>query len=672
MGSIVGALYASGRSAEELDRIARTMDWAQALSDASPRSHQLYPFRQLEAGMTTDLRMSITGDGIAFPRGVIEGQHLEQVLGDLFVENSQALQFRQLPIRFAAVAADLETGEQVVLDHGDVATAVRASMSIPGALAPVQRDGRLLVDGGIANNMPVALARKMGADFIIAVDVSEPLQKRDELTSIFSVANQVTTFLVRRNTVQEAKLLHPNDVLITPDLQGYSSAAFGEANGIIESGTDAALKVFGMTRAQLSTLNNTQQADNGEAMPVIHFIRVVNDSPVSDQVVRMQIHQPVNQPLDKTLLQEDLSRLYGLDYFSVVRYRVVKENNEYGLEVDSVAREHGNSWLKLGLQLADDFSGNSEFGIAASLRSAGVNRYGGTAFTRLQLGTSPELELRFLQPLDPGLNYFVEPSAGYRAELFDLYLTEYQDQPIARYRKQDRWASLAFGRLLWDNEAEVRFGITRVKGMLDFRNGLNVIAAANSNFNYDDGYYFGRVGWDSLDDLGFPTQGVRFDLTRQQHDNNIGAEANFGRTLSSFTLAGSIGRNTLLLEGDAEISDEDEASFVDLPFIGGFLELSGLPPRSRFGRHRALVRSVFYHRLDEGGPLPVGVPVYVGFSLEKGNVWLDRHNISWGDAISAGSLFLGAQTPLGPAYLSYGVTAEGDRSLAIYLGQRFR
>ncbi len=138
------------------------------------------------------------------------------------------------------------------------------------------------------------------------------------------------------------------------------------------------------------------------------------------------------------------------------------------------------------------------------------------------------------------------------------------------------------------------------------------------------------------------------------------------------TFAFSHGRHTLLLEGDAQISDSDEAGFVDIPFLGGFLELSGLPPRSLFGRHRALVRSVYYARLTRSGPLPVNVPLYFGFSLERGNVWLDRDDIAWSDAIGAGSLFLGARTPLGPAYLSFGLTEDDDSSVMIFLGQRFR
>ncbi|MBK9132503.1 MAG: patatin-like phospholipase family protein [Gammaproteobacteria bacterium] len=670
MGSIIGALYATGRSADEIERLARGMDWRQALSDASPRRYQPYTFRELEAGMTADFRMSITRAGIAFPRGVIEGQHLEQLLDQMFEERGEPLQFSQLPLRFAAVAADLETGEQVVIDRGDVASAVRASMSVPGAIAPVERDGRLLVDGGIANNMPVDVARAMGADFIIAVDVSAPLRKRDELNSVFTVANQTMGFLVRLNTVRQRENMRQGDVLIVPDLQGYSSTAFDQADGIIRAGIDAAVAALGVT-GDVSVEGGATEPDRARHEPVIGFIRVVNNSPVSDNVVRSLIRQPLGQPLDRVLIENDITRLYGLDYFSLVRYRIVERDGAKGIEVRCVARESGNNWLKLGLELQDDFRGNSQFGLSASLRSAGLNRYGGTAFTRIQLGTTPEVELRFLQPLDPGLRYFIEPAAGYAADAFDLYVDDLQEQPLSRYRKSDRWIALSVGRLLWREVAEIRLGAVREYGTLDFLSGLDVVNQG-SDQSYQDGFYFVRIGWDSLDDLGFPSEGARWSVTREAHDSGLGADEDFGRVLTDFTLAVTSGRNTYLLEGDTAISDSDEADFVDIPFIGGFLELSGLPPRSRFGRHRALLRGILYRRLDQDGPLPLGVPVYLGLSLERGNVWLDRDNISWSDAIGAGSVFIGARTPLGPAYLSYGATEEGDRSLSIFLGQRFR
>ncbi len=672
MGSIVGALYASGRSADSIERIASTINWTRALKDSSPRMHQPYPFRQLEAGMTADLRMSVTASGIAFPRGAIEGQHLEQQLNNLFSSEGVGLTFEQLPIKFAAVAADLETGQQVVMSHGDVASAVRASMSIPGAIAPIVRDGKLLVDGGIANNMPINLAREMGADYIIAVDVTAPLRKQDELTSIFAVAGQTTAFLVRLNTVEQRAHLRPDETLILPELNGFSSAAFDQSAAIIQAGRDAAEQALGISGNEIAELES-ELADNLEPQlnARIEFIQVTNDSPVSDAVVRSYIRQRLGEPLDVARLQEDISRLYGLDYFSVVRYRVVNKGKQKGLDITCIARETGNVWLKLGLELADDLRGNSDFGLSASVRAAGLNRLGGTLFGRLKLGTYPEFETRFLQPVDTRQHYFIEPAFLYTAGNFDLYLDDIQDVPIASYQKEDLISTLSVGRTLFGEAAELRLGVVFQRGQLDLNSGLDFANAGGNDADYEDGYYFMRFGWDTLDDLGFPTQGSRWSIAHEEHRTNLNAENNFNRMDGMFTLAFSHARNTLLLEADAEIG-EDDSNFADIPFIGGFLELSGLPPRARFGLHRALVRSVFYHRLNKQGPLPLGVPVYVGMSLEKGNVWLERDNISWTNAVTAGSVFIGARTPLGPAYFSIGATNEGDRSVSLFLGQRFR
>lgn len=670
IGSIIGALYASGYSADDIIHVSRTMDWREALSDASPRTHQLYPFRQLEAGMTAELRMSITRQGIAFPRGAIEGQHLLQVLGDLFQRDGRALRIENLPVRFAAVATDLETGNAVVLDRGELAQAVRASMSVPGALAPVERDGKLLVDGGISDNMPVDIARRLGADFIIAVDVSTPLLTRTELDSIIAVTDQLSNFMVRFNTAEQHKQALQQGVVVVPDLEGIGSAAFDRADDIIAAGERAAAALFGATDTAADA--QPEAPDAQRPLPVIGFVRVVNDSPVSDEVVRNQIHQPLGQPLDRARLEDDLSRLYGLDYFSVVRYHLVRDHGENGIEVVARARENGNNWLKLGLELSDNFRGDNDFGLATSLRAAGLNRYGGTAHGHLKIGTSPEFDARFLQPLDAALRYFVEPALGARSGVIDLYIDDVQQEPLASYRKTDYWASLSGGRLLWQEVAEIRAGVERLRGELDFRNGLDIIGEQTDASGYDDGFYFVSVGWDTLDDLGFPSQGARWSLKREQHDTGIEASSNFARHVADFTLATHLGRNVLLLEADAAISHSDEASFVELPYIGGFLELSGLPPRSRFGRHRALVRTVYYHRVTNNRALPIDVPVFVGASLEKGNVWLDRDNMSWRDAITAGSVFVGAKTPLGPAYLSIGATNQGNRSVSIFLGQRFR
>lgn len=666
MGAIIGALYASGYRAAEIEQIARDMNWLDTFTDASPRHHQPYTLRQLEAGLSTDLRLSVTREGISFPRGAIQGQKLGLVLDHLFIRDGRPLTFEQLPISFAAVAADLETGEAVVLDRGEVATAVRASMSIPGALEPVELDGRMLVDGGIVDNMPVSLAREMGADRIIAVDVGAPLLSRDEIRSVFSVAQQTSGFLVRLNTLEQRDSLTAEDTLVVPQLDGLSSLAFNQAESLMSAGLDAANDVYS-TQTTLAGERDSADVPQDSGRPIVSFIDITNNSVVADAVVLGLLHQRVGHALDRARLDQDVSRLYGLDYFSQVRYRVVTDARGTGLEIICQGRQSGNTWLKLGMELASDFRGNSDFSVGASLRAAGLNRLGGTAFSRFEVGTDSEIEFRFLQPLDHRLRYFVEPALGYRTRIYDIYLSGLQDEPFARYQTVGRWSSLALGRLLWGEVAEVRAGVFRERGELDFRAGLNA-----GEDDYDDGYYFAALGWDSLDDLGFPASGVRTTLRQERRDPNLRAEERFERTKFAGTLALSRGHTTLLLEGRAEVSSVDSYSGIDVSWIGGFLELSGLPPRSRFGPHKALVRGVMYRRMDQQGALPLGLPVYLGGSVEKGNVWFDRDEISWDSAISAGSLFVGARTFFGPAFLAYGATSEGDYSVSLFLGQRFR
>lgn len=687
MGAIVGALYASGLTASEIEEVALKMDWRNAFSDASPRRSQPYPFRQLEAGMTADLRMSVTRSGITFPRGVIEGQHLQLVFGGLFLNQGRPRQFEDLPIAFAAVAANLETGQSVVMKSGDLATAVRASMSIPGALAPTLRDGQLLVDGGIADNMPVNIARQMGADLIIAVDVSSPLRDRGGLNSILDVANQTTAFLVKLNTQKQRANLTSRDILIAPSLEGFSAVDFDQAPALIEAGMTAGFKILGSPKDPPSADADVLAVVPAEGPavvpleapgeipdttvglnPVIDFIEINNNSPISDRTIRSLIRQREGEPLQRVALEEDMQRLYGLDYFSLVHYQVVERQGKYGLAIVCSARRTGNSWLKMGVQIAEDFRGNSDFALSGSIRSAGHNRYGGTSFGRIQVGSNLEFEMRYLQPMDSGLRYFIEPGLGYQTDHFDFYLSPEDKTAISSFRRSDTWMSLAAGRLLWREVAEFRIGITREQGSLKLRSGLPLIDTER----YDDGFYFARVGWDSLDDLGFPSEGARWSLTHEQHATELSAEANFARILGDFTAAIGSRRNTLLLEGDLQFSESDTASFADVPFIGGFLELSGLPPKSRFGRHRGLLRGVYLHRLGTDGPLPFGVPLYLGLSAERGNVWYEKEDIDWHNAISAGSLFIGSKTPLGPAFLSFGFTEDGRQSVSVFLGQRFR
>ena len=217
MGAIVGGLRASGLDAEALERVARGTDWALAFTDRSPRQDQPYIFRQLDAGLAADYRLHIARGRIVLPRSVLKGQHMTAMLDDLFVAVDRVDDFDALPIPFRAVAADLVSGEQVVLDRGRLSTAVRASMSIPGLLEPVEMEGRLLVDGGVVNNIPVDVARSLGATRLLVVDVGTPRRQLEDIQSLVDVMDQLTGLMVRGNSDEQLASLGEQDLLIRPN-----------------------------------------------------------------------------------------------------------------------------------------------------------------------------------------------------------------------------------------------------------------------------------------------------------------------------------------------------------------------------------------------------------------------------------------------------------------------
>lgn len=673
MGAIVGALYAAGRDADGVERVARTTDWAYAFSDRTPRTDTPYIFRQLDSGLAADYRISINQGRVVVPRGILQGLHLSQILDSLFVPYEETGNFDDLPIPYRAVAADLITGEAVVMDHGRLSTAVRASMSIPGLMEPVEWQDKLLVDGGIANNMPVSVLQAMGFDRLIVVDVGSPLRDAKGIENIVDVMDQLSGLMVRGNTEKQGALTRASDVLIAPELEEIANTSFDAVDNAIAAGYEAATKALDEHEywQQFAVHSKSKPAseDQAPAMPVVEFIEIQNNGTVKERVLRNRLRQQLGEPLDTEQLHEDISAMYGLDYFKMIRYHMEEKDQKQGLVLEVKQRQGGTSFFRLGMSVSDDFRGNGEYGLGASMRMAGLNTLGGTAFIRGDIGTRPRLEGRFVQPLDEQMNYFVEPKLLYSAELIDLYDPDIQSKALARYRRTERQAGLSLGRQIYRQLGEVRAGVMRKRGDVDFVSGQNLDDTISG---YDDGYYAASIGWDTLDDLAFPKRGTRWHFEWQWHRKSLYAQQNFRRYEADATFARTWKRYTFMLEGDVSVSDSNHRDFATVMPIGGFLALSGTAPNSQWGQHRALVRTVMFARLGEQSLLPAAVPFYAGFSLEKGNVW-DKHSaIKWSEGVTAGSVFLGAKTFLGPAYLSLGVNEGGETAVNLFLGQLFR
>src|SRR5699024_9026284 len=283
--------------------------------------------------------------------------HLSQILDSLFVPYEETGNFDDLPIPYRAVAADLITGEAVVLDHGRLSTAVRASMSIPGLMEPVEWQDKLLGDGGIANNMPVSVLQAMGVDRLIVVDVGSPLRDAEGIRNLVDVMDQLSGLMVRGNTEQQGALTRAGDLLITPELESIANTSFDAVDDAIEAGYQAAIQALEQhdywQQFAVQNLFQGAQDDQPPEMPVVEFIEIKTNGTVKKRVLRNRLRQQLGEPLDTKQLHEDISAMYGLDYFKMIRYHMEEKDHQQGLVLDVEQRQGGTSFFRLGMSVSD-------------------------------------------------------------------------------------------------------------------------------------------------------------------------------------------------------------------------------------------------------------------------------------------------------------------------------
>lgn len=667
MGAVIGGLYASGYSIAELEEVALTMDWRQVLSDDPPRTDVPFRRKQDDRDFLIKQRLSFRDDGsLGLPLGVIQGQNLALLLERLLVRSSDIRDFDRLPIPFRAVATDIANDQKVVFRRGHLPQVIRASMSIPAVFAPVELDGRLLVDGGMVDNIPVDVAREMGVDRVIVVDIGTPLKPRKELLTVVDVLNQSITMMTRRNSEEQLATLRDSDVLVQPDMARFAVTDFGRGEEMIEAGYQAAralqprfaqLVPRGGGNPALTLARSAQQR-----APVIHAIQVDNDSKVGDEVIRNYIRQPIGEPLDMAKLQRDMGTLYGLDYFERVQYRVVNSDERNTLVIDAREKRTGTDYLRLGLNLSDDFNGDSVFNLGASFRKNGINRLGAEWLTRVQLGDRQELFSEFYQPLDVGSRWFVAPNL--HAEAWNLESVLNND-PIAEYRVQRYGYGFDLGRQIANN-GELRFGVGQAWGDAEVRIGER----DQPEFSFTEGYYELQYAFDTLDNVDFPHEGEEISLNLRQYDASLGADDRYRQWQIKLDKAFNQGPHSLVIGGRYGRTLND-AEIVTSSFqLGGAQQLSGFRQDALAGQNVSLGRMVYYRRMTPRSFLPLDFPLYLGASLERGRVWNNDNAFDSG-YINAASVFLGYETPLGPLNFSYGLNDQNEKALYLNLGHSF-
>ncbi len=670
MGAIVGGLYASGISPAEMENIVTSIKWNDAFKDKPSPQDLSFRRKQDAADYLIDFDMGYKDGKLQIPKGLIQGQNLNMALKSILLHAEGIRNFDDLPIPFRAVAADIETGETVVLQKGELVKALRASMSIPGVFAPVEIDGRILVDGGIADNVPVDVVRHMGADLVIVVDIGTGLRSREKLTSPVAISAQVMTIMIQRNSKAQIATLRPEDLLIQPQLGDVGSSDFSRALESIQIGQKKAeslrhlLARFAVPDKDYLAYLSRQRKQPKE-LPKIDFIEVVNKSALSTKVIEAQIQTKPDDKLDIAVLQKDINRTYGIGNFETVNFRLERKDKQSGIVIEPVEKSWGPNYLRFGLGIEDNFKGASTYSVSTRFTKTAINRLGAEWRTELQIGETPRFYSEFYQPIDYSQNYFVSTAVEYKARNINYFNAN--GDITAQYRVSTAQVGVDVGRQL-GNWGELRLGVRREHGNI----GISIGDPTLWSGSYDRGSLYASFAYSTLDNYAFPLAGADADVIWMYNLKKLGSDIEAQGLSAHWMTAKTWGRNTFVPSLRVQtVLDNDESPVQDSFSLGGFMNLSGYSINEISGRHTGVASLIGYRKIGQAGLGSFNMPLYLGGSVEAGNVWDKKNDITYESLIYAGSVFVGTNTYLGPIFLAYGQAEGGHRSVYLFLGQRF-
>ncbi len=665
MGAIVGGLYASGLSAKEIETEVIKLDWGNVFASRVDRTELSQRRKEQDFEVSPLLEVGVGADGIKAPLGSLSSRGLESHLRRLTLSARQIKDFDALPTPFRAVATDMESGQAVVLRDGDLATALRSSMSVPGIFSPLEVRGRILGDGGLVNNTPVDVARQMGAQRLIVVNIGTPLGRRETLSSLMGVTSQMINILTEQNVQQSLRTLSPQDILIAPTLEGLSAADFDRARDFMALGElQAEALVLRMQELKLSEADYAQwmaQRRQRTTPPApLSFVRFEGSKLTQPEARSDILLTQQGMTFDVAKAERDVTVLAASGDYQRADYRLVRSpEGQEGLVFDLEDKPWGPDYLLMGLDFSADNRGRSAFNLKLVHNRHWLDRAGTEWRNFLRLGTSPALGSELYRPmawrLPDGLSGFV--AAAGLLERRTLGYHRDPNGPLDALVEQRTSSINLDAGVNWRELGEIRLGwVNEV-----WRDAPSLSSADYSLARASQG--LGEVsrwreqGWrlkgvfDQLDHAFFPTKGWRVEGSYMQGRRIVDAiDAGPSGHTRHMSLQGQWVHSwgVHAINGLARVSLSDGAQPEVPRFgLGGFQQLSGYAPFQVSGPQVALLRLGYQYRLAD---MSLTRGLYLGTSVEAGNAWERPQDVGQGRKRTGMSLYLGADTALGPVY----------------------
>lgn len=683
IGSVVGGLYAMGFSAQSIEKIMLEVEWDTGYSDSIPRQDLPWRVKQQTDQFNIALAVGINDGKIRMPSGVLNGQTMSELLRGAIGMQPDFESFDELVVPFRAIATDLASYKAVVINSGSLSAAMQASSTVPGALAPAYLNDLLLIDGGLTKNIPVDVVREMGADIVIAVDIGSDLRKREDLNGTFAVLGQLSAFLTNTNSHAQKDLLNNDDILIRPDIEGLSTTDWGVLNEALSRGTEAAsLQLERLVAFSLDTNSYAQYQQQrhkkhqnivARASQPIQRIELNKQTTLHKNLILEKLNLNINEPIDETILNYAIGQLYSTDEFQRVDARTYLDAGDTVLEVTPHQKSWGPNYLNLGVGWEDDFSSNSDLNLDVAFTLRELTRNGGEWRNQLELGARRAFSSEFYLPLDNRRRFYSSTRLNHQAFEWGLVV---EDNLLISIEQQAYTLRQGLG-FNYTQAGFTEVGLTTEIGHLSNRFFLG----DNVKYTARGGYM--SFGFDDLDSISFPTQGTYLAITSYWREEDVDKHPVVDRAPgtqkinsvfldTNWKTAFNLGHHTIVVKASyAEAFTQKNNESVYLAHLGGFLNLSGYSRDTLTGSKKAFAASMYQYDLGRSLLDLEQLPLYLGVSLEAGNVWRHTETIHGSDFIIAGSAYLGSNTKFGPIALGFGRTNTGEQSLYFYLGKSF-
>jgi NTE family protein len=661
MGGLVGGLYASGLSPQEISTFVGGINWSGVLSGQVPFPALSYRRKEDKLVFPNRLEFGLK-KGISLPNGLNSGAAVGLLLDETMLPYYDLKSFDDLPIPFRCVATDLTTGKGHVFKDGSLAQAMRSTMSIPGVFAPVEHGTQVFSDGAAVDNLPVDVARAMGADIVIAVYLDTGSFDKKNLESIVGVAGRNVEIMISANELNSMKNA---DILLKADVSKFTSGDFEKSQEIIPAGVEVAqahaaeLEKYAVSDADWQAYLAQRNSRRRTLLPEPRFIDIYGMHGVQQQEIANEFQKYVNKPIDTRKIENTIIDLQGV--YSSISYNLIDRDGETGLLVRPRLKNYGPPFLNVGITLLSNDANNIELGLGGRATFFGMVGPGSELRLNASVGEVAGINGELYKPLVVGKRYFVAPRAYYGHTVAAYFSGS---QQLAEYTEERNGFGIDLG-YQFNSKTELRVG----EDYQWYGESLRIGTPIEQVFHitpFVSNVSFQFLGQDSVQ---VPTRGTEIRTQYRyltQRPNSAAGFSQWNTTMSHFIPVGSRSIVFGTASGGTSFGAKD-LGLAGFP-LGGPLRLSAYHIGELLGSDYFLGQTGYLYRLVRLNPL-LADSIYAAGFYEIGRVWGEPSGTPRLPNDVSGAIIM--KTLIGPLYGGASIGDSDHRKWFFGLGRIF-